>query len=168
MPEQIPETISFSATNRRYYWLAFIGIGFMFLMILIARSGHADPEWVADTFAVIGAFAAIIGALQAVFQRAWLKLDREGFESSELKGIGRISWDEISEIRLHVERTRGIATEHHAAFDFLRGENPLLNRVNHFFRKGAIQLTENYRVPAAELVALMNAFRTRAIVANEA
>lgn len=168
MPERLPETVSFSATNRRYYLLAFCGLALMFLMLLIARSGHGEPEWVADTFAVIGAFVAIFGALQAYFQRAWLKLDRDGFDSSELKGIGRIRWDEISDVRLDVEKTIGRAATHHAAFEFVRDENRLLNRANRFVRKGAIHLTENYRIPGEELVKLMNDFRTRAMAANEA
>ncbi|MEQ9315553.1 MAG: hypothetical protein RLN72_06850 [Henriciella sp.] len=168
MTEYLPEKVSFSSTDKRYFLLALGGISFMFLMILIARSGRADPEWLADMLAVIGAFAAIFGALQAWFQRAWLRLDRDGFESSEMDGVGHVGWDEVSEIRLQVEKRRGLPPAQQAAFDFARNETRLFDKTSRFARKGTIRLKENYRMTGDELVALMNAFRTRAMAANEA
>jgi len=167
MTDGLPDEKRFEASNRRYLVLASVGAFFVVALSLMrGRDATMSDEtnvWLTVLFAIM----TLIGAAAALLKRSWLKLDREGFESSELRSLGKLAWRDVSDFRLHAQRTRGMPSAHQVAFDLNQEAHRSLGRVSGILYKDGVRLTENYRIRGRELVALMNAFRARALAEGE-
>ena len=167
MQDDLPDHKRFEATNRQYFVLAGVGAVFVILLTFLRtpddEAAYRINIWLTVLFAII----TLIGAAAALFRRSWLRLDLEGFESSELRALGKVSWGDVSEFRLYIQRMRGMPPAKQVAFEVTGEKQKVMSRLSGLLFNGTVRLTENYRIKGEELVTLMNAFRERALANSE-
>ena len=163
MDDQLPDQIHLEATNRQYIVLG--AVSALFVIMLTALRGSSDIAtydvnvWLTVFFAII----TLIAASAALFKRRWLTLDQDGFETNELRTLGKVAWDDVSEFRTYVQRIRGMPATHQVAFELVSKEKRFQGRLAGLMLQGTIRITERYRVSGAKLAETMNAFRDRAM-----
>ena len=165
MSTTLPESMVFSTTNRRYLVLAATSAGFVMLLTFLrfTQDGPADPLNVMLT--VLFALVTLIGVAAALLRRSWLKLARDGFESSELHEIGKLAWSDVSEIALESPRAQDGQAGYRIAFGLTRADHKAVTKLSGLMSGGRVHLKDMFSVRGEELVALMNAYRNQALVA---
>lgn len=163
MDETLPDEMHFEASNRQYIVLGAVSAVFVVLLTAIRSMDDVATYDVNVWLTVFFAIVTLIAASAALFKRSWLKLDRDGFESSEFKTLGKVSWRDVSAFKLHRPRVGGLPASHQVAFELTSREKKIKGRLAGFLLTGTIRLTERYRIKGSKLAALMNGFRERAL-----
>ncbi|WP_300395788.1 hypothetical protein [Henriciella sp.] len=164
MVEPLPEHMHFEASNRQYIVLGAVS-ALLVILLTAMRLLDQEPAYDANVWlTVFFAIVTLIAASAALFKRSWLKLDRYGFQSSELKALGKIAWSDVSEFRPYRQRVRGVPETRQVAFELTSEKQRVLGRLSGLLYKGTVRLTEHYQMKGPELAELMNRFRARAIV----
>ena len=164
MREQLPDHMRFDASNRQYLVLAGVGAFFVTLLTAMRELNHSGVTeevnvWLTVLFSII----TLIGAGAALFRRSWLRLDREGFESSELRGLGKVAWEDVSAVRVYAQKMRGLPAGQQVAFKLTGEKQKVMSRLSGLMYHGTVRLTQDYRIKGHELAETMNAFRARAL-----
>lgn len=163
MKTELPEHIHLQGTNRQYFVLAGTSAALVIMLMVMRFTGNATSIeiniWLTALFSMI----TLIGAAAALLKRPWLTLDEEGFESSELKAIGKIAWKDASPFSLYRYGGRGMPATNQVAFKLSKERRKRAPRIAGMLFSGTVRLTEHYKVSGKRLVHLMNSFRERAV-----
>lgn len=164
----LPETLHLRATNRQYLVLASASALFAGMLTAMRWTGNGPTDDISVWLTVFFAMTTLVGVSAALFKTAWLTLDKDGFQSSEFKSIGKIGWSEVTEFSLHHTGSKGMPASRQVAFKLTEQKRKALPRMSGLLMFGRVRLTEPYKVRGARLVSLMNQFRDRALEANRA
>ena len=108
MLKPLPETVHLRATNRQYLVLASASALLAAMLAFTNWTGNGPTEEISVWLTVFFAMTTLVGVCAALFRHGWLTLDRDGFESSEFKSLGKIGWSEVSEFSLHYSGGKGM------------------------------------------------------------
>ena len=161
MLKTLPETVHLRATNRQYLVLASASALLAALLAFTNWTGNGPAEEISVWLTVFFSMTTLVGVCAALFRHGWLTLDRDGFESSEFKSLGKIGWS----------GGKGMPASRQVAFKLTEEKRKALPRLSGILMYGRVRLTEPYKVRGSQLVTLMNRFRERALespAANEA
>ena len=142
----LPDHMHLEATNRQYFVLGAAGAVFVIMLTALRLTGDGPTDEVNVWLTVFFSIVTLIGASAALFKRAWLRIDRDGFESSEFKSLGKIAWSDVSEFRMHLQAGRSLPASRQVAFELKKQRHKGLGRLSSVMFKGTIRLTEHYRV----------------------
>lgn len=168
MLKPLPETVHLRATNRQYLVLASASALLAGLLAFTNWTGNGPAEEISVWLTVFFSMTTLVGVCAALFRHGWLTLDRDGFESSEFKSLGKIGWSEVSEFSLHYSGGKGMPASRQVAFKLTEEKRKALPRLSGILMYGRVRLTEPYKVRGSQLVTLMNRFRERALVTSGA
>ena len=163
MGDELPDEMHFEASNRQYIVLG--AVSAVFVVLLTATRSIDDVAtydvniWLTVFFAIV----TLIAASAALLKRNWLKLDREGFESSEFKSLGKVAWTEVSRFSLYRPKVGSLPASHQVAFELTSKDKKIKGRLAGLLLTGTIRLTERYRIKGRKLAETMNTYRDNAI-----
>ncbi|RIJ29314.1 hypothetical protein [Henriciella mobilis] len=163
MDEPLEDEMHFEASNRQYIVLGAVSA---LLVVLLTAVREVDDVATYDVnvwLTVFFAIVTLIAASAALFKRSWLKLDREGFSSSEFKALGHIPWRDVSDFKLYRQRVGRVPGTHQVAFKLTARDRQVAGRLSGLMTAGTIRITEHYRLKGSRLVEILNAFRDRAL-----
>lgn len=163
MKSELPDYIHLQATNRQYFVLAGGSAALVVMLMVMRFSGDGVASEINIWLTVLFSMITLIGAAAALLKRPWLTLDADGFESSELKAIGKIAWKDASPFSLYRYGGRGMPATNQVAFKLTKERRKQAPRIAGMLFSGTVRLTEHYKVNGPRLVHLMNAFRERAV-----
>jgi hypothetical protein len=163
MAKELPDHLHLQATNRQYFVLAGAAALFVIMLMWMRFAGEGPAEEINIWLTVFFSIVTFIGASAALMKQPWLTLDREGFQSSELKSIGKVAWRDVSEFSLYRYGGSGMPATNQVAFKLSDNKRKTLPRMSSMLFSGTVRLTEHYRVNGRRLVQVMNQFRERAM-----
>lgn len=159
MPEPLPKSMTLKPSRMKWLLVFLIGAAFTATGLWMIVEDGALMAWFVTLFFGL---VAIVALIPLIGIGSHLKLDEAGFEQSLMGRRLKCSWQNVSAFHTY---SIGVGNTF-VAFDRAEDDGKRITGINRAIAGGSAQLGDTFGMKAADLAALMNAFRDRALEAK--